>query len=242
MWQETGLELLPFPALHSFAGPASHLPSRAGEFSIVDVLRPFCIKIEIDGDVCRMNLSKPSRKYFHVSLFIVILICFYPLFAKCESSPTSPRSIVEQYVRMDYDGKGLETDGWNQIKVFTTWLDGPGWDTVMVVDGYKIGNVKISGNKAYVPVQYNVVGLIDNYTWISSRDKNFTDDRREVNPTFELVKNNGTWLIESPQLRPHVSLKVALENCRTSLQSNTNSEDRKQLKATIKAISKSSER
>ncbi|HMK76372.1 MAG TPA: hypothetical protein VK568_09370 [Thermodesulfobacteriota bacterium] len=139
---------------------------------------------------------------------------------------------------MDYAGKGLDSNGWNAISRYTTWIDGPGWDTVMVVDGYKIGNDKISGNRASVPVQYKAIGLIDGYTWYGLRDKNFTDEARlELNPTFELVKNNGKWLIKSRQFRPHVSVKVIIEHLKTLLPGSANDpEQRKELEKTINII------
>ncbi|MBU4011701.1 MAG: hypothetical protein KJ882_13145, partial [Proteobacteria bacterium] len=153
----------------------------------------------------------------------------------CENYPTSPSGVVEQYIKMDYVGKGLSSSGWN---VYTTWIDGPGWDTVMVVDGYKIGVAKISGNTASVAVQYKVIGLIDGYTWHGLKDKSFTDQARlEVNPTFELVKKDGRWLIKTPQFRPHVSVKVILEHLKTLLTGPADDPEQIKLENTIKIIS-----
>lgn len=185
-----------------------------------------------------MRLCIHPRSYIKIYFFFVFLICFYPFTARCENYPTTPIGVVEKYLMMDYAGKGLDTAGWNELKILTTWFDGPGWDTVMVIDGYKTGKAKISGNKAFVPVQYKVIGLIGGNTWYGLKDKNFTDEARlEVNPTFELVKNNGKWSIKSPQFRPHVSIKAALEALQASyLGSDKYSEDRKELEKTIRII------
>lgn len=185
-----------------------------------------------------MRVNMHPKRYIKVYFFLVFLMGLYPFTARCENYPTTPGGVVEKYLIMDYAGKGLHTDGWNEIKILTTWIDGPGWDTVMVVEGYHIGNAKISGNKAYVPVQYKAIGLIEGNTWRGLKDKNFTEEvRREGNPTFELVKHNGKWSIISPQFRPHVSIKAALETLKSSLDnSDQYSEDRKELEKTIKIM------
>jgi hypothetical protein len=49
--------------------------------------------------ILRMSLNKHPRSHKKVYLLFVFLICFYPHTAKCEDYPTTPRGVVEQYIK-----------------------------------------------------------------------------------------------------------------------------------------------
>ena len=152
----------------------------------------------------------------------------------------TPREVVGQYIRMDYEGKGLTGKGYRELLSYTNWIDGPGWDTVMVVKGYSIGESTISNDMAYVPVKYNVLGSINGYVWIDINSKEFTaDGRKEINPTFVLVKSGERWVIKAPQYRPHVSVGVILDRIKHLMKDSSHPvEQRKYLENTTNILNR----
>ena len=152
----------------------------------------------------------------------------------------TPREVVEQYVRMDYEGKGLTGEGNKELFSYTNWIDGPAWDTVMVVTGYSIGVATIQKDIAFVPVKYKVLGSIDGYAWNDINSKEFTaDDRKEIDPTFVLVKSGERWAIKEPQYRPHASVGVVRDHIKHLMKDSSHPvEQRKELENTINILNR----
>ncbi|MBM2839039.1 MAG: hypothetical protein HW415_1664, partial [Deltaproteobacteria bacterium] len=62
----------------------------------------------------------------------------------------------------------------------------------------------IDGNKASIPVDYKTIGSTDSFEFSEPSPK-------WINPyTYELIKKDGIWKIDSPISAPHVHWKTAI--------------------------------
>jgi hypothetical protein len=146
-----------------------------------------------------------------VILTIMVIACWQSI-AFATPAPAA-EDILKQFLKLDYDGAGLSTDGNGKIHPLTTWEDGPGWDACIVVTGYKIGEPRNSGMDVIIPVTYEVLGMVSGgVEWIPLSKKNRSNTfGDQVDVDYVLAKIDGGWKIKGPQIYPHVSLDVALE-------------------------------
>lgn len=120
----------------------------------------------------------------------------------------TPKGVMEAFCKEDFKGSGgLGPKGWPSISEYTTWIDAPWWDTFVVISEYKVTSVKENLDSANVIVVYKVIGNLESTEKIYDLEKNV--HTQKIN--YGLVKRNGQWKVENPQLPPHISKIFAIE-------------------------------
>jgi hypothetical protein len=85
---------------------------------------------------------------------------------------------------------------------------------VAVIRGYKIGKTIMEGNRAIIPVTYDVVGIVNGGVFWEpySTESESSKSMEDIRANYELRRINGQWKIHRPQLMPHISINVALKH------------------------------
>lgn len=112
--------------------------------------------------------------------------------------PSTPASVVRLYCDFDLKSGRISTDNFRKLPPVVTWKEEPGWDTVVVVSGYKMLSSKQTHDHAVVTVQWAVLG--------HSEAENVTREKKSEVIAYQLKLLKGLWKIDSPVLPPHVSL------------------------------------
>ena len=86
--------------------------------------------------------------------YLCILLISAPLFSFAGGSP---KDVVEKYCEYDFNGARLISSGASNYRHLIDYEEEPGWDSVISVMGYKVGDEKISGNTAIVIVNYDII-------------------------------------------------------------------------------------
>ena len=119
--------------------------------------------------------------------------------SKTANSLRTPEDVVKAFCDLDGAGKRLSSLTWPEVLPYIAWKDEAGWDTVIVISGYKLTGVQSTKSGSHVTVEYSVVGE-------SSRDFAILKSVEKVR--FNLRKTGKGWKIESPDsLMPHVLAK-----------------------------------
>src|SRR3954470_4689400 len=141
------------------------------------------------------------------SLFVLVAVT-------ANGQTSTPQATLDQFLKLDFDGARLDSDGFKQILPLTVWKDSPGFDSTIVVRGYKAGEPSIQGNRAKILVTYDVVGMIGGNTMWEAYEGNSPAEsfKDQVRISYNLVLRNGRWKVEGPNELPHVSIAVTLKN------------------------------
>ena len=111
--------------------------------------------------------------------------------------PTTPVEVVQAYLAADAAGLALGGPGVEKLLQSTTWADAPGWDAVTVTKSYSCQPGKETQGKATVDVTYENVGALSQTAFTAMPD--------QEKVTYTLVKMEGRWKIDEPQLQPHIT-------------------------------------
>lgn len=140
-------------------------------------------------------------------LVVLVTVLFAGLTMGCsKGGGKSAHEALDTYLRLDSEGKGLSSDGFQELKKYTLWEEAPGWDTVTVIGGYSIDSLQTADTRGKASVTYKRLGVL------SSR---FEPSGPET-VTYFLRQDKGTWRVDGPQLMPHVSLAVIEERLRSA--------------------------
>ena len=116
-----------------------------------------------------------------------------------DSYPSTPRALVETYMRLDAEAAGLSPATWPEIGQYTNFPQAPKWETFVVIDRYDIDRVMEGHTRAQVRVTYHPLGRFS--------DK-FTPGTAPEPVVFYLNKVQGLWKVDSPPVMPHVAFEV----------------------------------
>ena len=130
--------------------------------------------------------------------FAVLFVLFVALPNTFGKYPSTPTSVVRLYCDFDLKSGRISTENFEKLPPIVTWEVEPGWDTVVVVSGYKILSSKQTHDHAVVTVQWAVLG--------HSEAENVTREKKSEVIAYQLKLLKGLWKIDSPVLPPHVSL------------------------------------
>jgi len=75
-----------------------------------------------------------------------------------DSYPSTPRALVETYMRLDAEAAGLSPATWPEIGQYTNFPQAPKWETFVVIDRYDIDRVMEGHTRAQVRVTYHPLG------------------------------------------------------------------------------------
>jgi hypothetical protein len=145
----------------------------------------------------------------------LLTLGFFLVFVAMASGQTStPLVVLEKFLKLDFDGARLDSNGMERVFPLTDWKDMRGYDSSIIVRGYTAGTPQIRGGQATIVVTYDVVGMIaGNTMWEpyagNSASESFED---QVKLSYELILTNGSWKIHGPDEVPHISIEVALKN------------------------------
>jgi hypothetical protein len=130
--------------------------------------------------------------------FALLFVLFLVLPSTFSENPNTPASVVRSYCEFDLKSGRISTDNFKKLPPVVTWKEEPGWDTVVVVSGYKILSSKQTQDHAVVTVQWAVLGY--------SEAENVTREKKSEVVAYQLKLLKGLWKIDSPVLPPHVSV------------------------------------
>jgi hypothetical protein len=143
-------------------------------------------------------MSKEVRPMARRWTFIALLVFFVALPATSGNYPSTPASVVRLYCDFDLKNGRISTENFRKLPSVVTWEEEPGWDTVVVVTGYKILSSRQTHDRAVITVEWAVLG--------HSEAENVTQDRKSEVVAYQLKLLKGLWKIDSPVIPPHVSL------------------------------------
>lgn len=141
-----------------------------------------------------------------------------------EPYPSFPVGVLAAYLNEDASGAGWSSETFPNLIRYAVWPEAPGWDTITVIHSFSIGEAKINGQKARVPVKYHVLGRMENDT--------FKPAPAVEEVTYELEREQGHWKVAEPQLMPHIAVADVIRISRQ------NTEPGAELKASLKALRK----
>jgi hypothetical protein len=130
--------------------------------------------------------------------FAFFFVLFVALPNTLGEYPSTPASVVRLYCDFDLRSGRISTENFEKLPPIVTWEEEPGWDTVVVVSGYKIISAMKTHDHAVVTVQWSVLGR-------SEAEKVTREEKSEV-IAYQLKLLKGLWKIDSPLIPPHVSL------------------------------------
>lgn len=155
-----------------------------------------------------------KRHRFYLSM--ILLFCISLILPSSMSNandnvfyeyPSAPKDVVAKYCNNDFNGDGLSSKTWPNIKNYTTWMDAPGWDITVVIKSYNVMSVEQYARTAKVKVKYQVVGFLESGEKYPRIKKDIKNDIVE----YVLIHDNNLWKIEGPQDPPRISTYVAIE-------------------------------
>jgi len=140
--------------------------------------------------------------------------------------PTTASAVVQDYCMDDANGAGLSSRTIEKAFRFTTWKDGPGWDTAVLISKYCLSTVNQKKKAATVEVVYTVIGNLT--------PNELEEKRHDEKVIFDLVRKNGQWKIDRPQIPPHISVQTAVKHLEDLAQDDP--ERSQQIQKTIDTI------
>ena len=145
-------------------------------------------------------------------LLIFTLVLFFVATVSAQTS--SPQVVLDKFLKLDFDGARLDSNGMKRVFPLTDWKDMPGYDSSIIVRGYKAEAPQIRGAAAKIAVTYDVVGMIaGNTMWEPYADNPSSETfKDQVKISYELILKNGSWKVHGPDEVPHISIDVALKN------------------------------
>ena len=118
--------------------------------------------------------------------------------------PTTASAVAQDYCMEDANGAGLSSRTIDKVFRFTTWKDGPAWDTAVLISSYRLSSVNQKEKAATVQVIYTVIGNLT--------PNELEEKRHDEKVILHLVKQNSQWKIDRPQIPPHISVKTAVKH------------------------------
>jgi hypothetical protein len=112
--------------------------------------------------------------------------------------PRTPAGVVRLYCDFDLRSGRISSENFEKLPPIVTWEEEPGWDTVVVVSGFKILSSTQTHDRAVVTVEWSVLGR--------SEAENVVREQKSEVIAYQLKFLKGLWKIDSPVIPPHVSL------------------------------------
>jgi hypothetical protein len=137
---------------------------------------------------------------FFLILSYALLVVAVPSITYSDEK-TEILGVVEAFCNLDFHGARLSSHTWDKISAYVAWEEEPGWDIALAIKRYHIGKVVVSGQRAVVTVRYDIE---------KSCPHSFEPTQLQQFETaeLELVKKNGSWVINSKLIYPRVSSEI----------------------------------
>lgn len=112
------------------------------------------------------------------------------------NSLKNPEAVVKAFCDLDAAGKRLSGPMTEEEHSYVTWPDEPGWDSVVVISGYRITNLKETSDATEVTVEYQALGKCC-YSYVKLK--------KDEKVVYKVIKTERGWKIQSPDfMQPHV--------------------------------------
>ncbi len=123
---------------------------------------------------------------------------------KLSDYPSTPEGVVEAYVKVGFDGTGVEAIGDVQKRLqYTTWEIWPGSDGDYMSLKYEVAKIRENDREATVKVIYERLG------WVAFDLIKIERKTEEIE--YSLIKEKGFWKISFPGYAPDISVKTAIK-------------------------------
>lgn len=159
------------------------------------------------------------------------------LLAACATTvhvPATPEDTVQRFCRLDFEGARLSSDTYHRIDPLVTWKEQVDMDPVYLVRGYEVGGSKIEGDRAEVPVKYDLISRLD-VPWHPGHPDLAADLAANAEVVFRLVRHRGAWKIDGPAITPHASPEALARVIRSWPQTGYNGYDER-LRGTLEYL------
>lgn len=123
---------------------------------------------------------------------------------KAAPKTEGPKAVLEAYLRLDAEGKGMSSEGLQEMKPYVMWDQAAAWDAIAVIDGYTIGDLQAGATRAKAQVTYRRLGILTEHFEKAAAES----------VTYFLRHEGGQWKVDAPQLMPHVDARVMEEHLR----------------------------
>lgn len=175
-----------------------------------------------------------------ISLFFALLITVSRIDVAFAADQIEPSQVVERFCKVDFDGARLSGESATSARDLTDWIDEPGWDSTIVITGYKLSKPQSTSETKTVSVRYDVVGALDGWKWTDAKDMDTAKIKTERLIEFVLEHRDGQWKITTPFFRPHVGVNAALNFTKLAWSGYENGSDtdgqKEVLKDTIRVL------
>ena len=146
------------------------------------------------------------------SISFAVVALFLCSVTSASAQRSTPQEVLNKFLKLDFDGARLDSDGFKKVFPLTDWKDAPGYDSSIIVRSYKVGQPSMRGGQTKIVVTYDVVGLIAGNTMWESFTPSSESFKDQVRISYELVSQHGVWKVHGPDELPHISIDVALKN------------------------------
>jgi len=79
---------------------------------------------------------------------------------RAEQPALAPEETVRRFCQLDLEGARLSSDTQGAIEPLVAWVQEPAPDPVCLVKGYEVGTADVKGDRAEVPVRYEIIDWI----------------------------------------------------------------------------------
>jgi len=122
--------------------------------------------------------------------------------------PETPRALALHLLKLDFEGARLSSGSYNKSGIGDFIAPGeyrtPGWDTVVLINGYEIHKISQKSDQATVTVKYDVIGSLSNELTIKKQKENYK---------FRFKREGQRWLMVEPyDLCQHISISTAISH------------------------------
>jgi hypothetical protein len=136
-----------------------------------------------------------------VLALVLICLIIVPSVSTLAYSEKQAHDVARVFCKLDFEGVRLSSRTWNKILPYVAWEEEPGWDIALAIKRYAIGKVVVEGQRAVVTVRYDIERSCPH-------SFELTQLREFETAELELVRKNGSWVINSKVLYPRVSSDI----------------------------------
>lgn len=115
------------------------------------------------------------------------------------SARDAATAVMNRYLQLDGNADRVSDKNWEDVKPYVTWLTPIPWDTMVVINDYRLTQVNVGSTRAQAIVVYTDIGELGSQ---------FTPGKRIETVTYHLNKVGNEWKVDGPVLKPHVLYSV----------------------------------
>ena len=173
------------------------------------------------------------------SFLLAFLFCTCAALGQLRSSglPKNEQvqNTVREFCRQDFLGARLSPEGWNRIKLLTTWKDSPAWRSFHVVVRYDQTTLTAGLRSARVAVKYMTLGRFE-------LGAGYEADSQTQEVEFRLKETEGEWRIDDTDpesLEPQISKQAAIQWLQARQKTATDAGEKVSIETALKALAPS---